>query len=98
MPLVGHTRCIDPACGAEGIAVHRTSGGKIYAACHRCELTQQPKLGSVAHRRMLKRTTLAEDEGGAPPPEPADDAPTPPAPERAAAVKKVASAFDLGGL
>ncbi|HNO41346.1 MAG TPA: hypothetical protein PKJ12_02030 [Ottowia sp.] len=75
MPLIGHTRCTDPECGAADIPVYRTSGGKVYAACHRCEMTQQPKPGSAGHRRLMRRTVLVESEGDPPAPAAAPRAP-----------------------
>lgn len=91
MALIGHTHCTDPECGAADIPVYRTAGGKIYAACHRCEMTQQPKPGSAAHRRLMKRTALIEsDEAPPPKPEPA-------APALPARVAK-AGGFQLGAL
>ena len=105
--LIGHTDCTDPQCGAQGIPVHRTAGGKIYAACHRCEMTQQPRAGSVAHRRLLKRTELCESESldhggeGAPVPIPIkrrEPSKRAPAPEPANAAAAAAPGFQLGAL
>lgn len=89
MSLIGHTHCTEPDCGAPDIPVYRTAGGKIYAACHRCEMTQQPKMGSAAHRRLMKRMRPCD----------ADDAPEP-APQSVPAPAKPtkAAGFQLGAL
>lgn len=95
MALIGHTTCTDPECGAPDIPVYRTTGGKIYAACHRCEMTQQPKMGSAAHRRLLKRMQPCEaDEPPAPVPAPEPK----PAPAKASKAASKPAGFQLGAL
>ena len=95
MALIGHTACTERECGAADIPVYRTAGGKVYAACHRCEMTQQPKPGSAAHQRLLARMVpVAADDPAAPPADPAPDPGK--LPER---VKRAAGgAFNLGAL
>lgn len=88
MPLIGHTQCKE--CGAEGIPVYQTAGGKVYAACHRCETAMQPKPGSKGHRALMARMVPVEGDEPAAAPKPAPD----PAPAPAPAAK----GFQMGAL
>lgn len=94
MPRIGEIPCCNPACGCTDVAVHRTTGGKLSARCHKCATERWAPVGTRAHRDMTAQTVM--DEDGAPEPAPAAKEPEP-APA-APAKKPRNSAFDLASL
>lgn len=62
--------CTNPRCGAVGIVVSRTAGGKISAKCHKCQWENWGPTGTKAQRDMLAlmKPDDADPDDTTPPP------------------------------